>query len=83
MSSRRVSVRFVETQTRKQTRQLMDDLLESMLEQWRTELLDTHGIILTDEMVAARALKVSSATPVYDYGDETLLGYRYDITALL
>lgn len=54
-----------------------------MLEQWRTELLDKHGIILTDEMVAARSLKVSSATPVYDYGDTELLAYRYDITALL
>jgi hypothetical protein len=82
VSSRRVSVRFVETKTRAQTRQVMDELLTSMIDKWRTEL-QAHGITLTDEMVAARSLKVSSATPVYDFGDTELLGYRYDITALL
>ena len=53
-----------------------------MIDKWRTELQE-HGITLTEEMVAARSLKVSSATPVYDFGDTELLGYRYDITALL
>jgi hypothetical protein len=83
VSSRRVPVRFVETRTRKQTRQLMDELVQTMVEQWRTQLLENHGITLTEDMVDARRFRVSAAEPVYNFGDETLLGYRYDITALV
>jgi len=60
----------------------MHELLDTMLEQWREDLA-RQGVTLTEDMVAARRFRVSSATPVYDFGDTELLGYRYDITALL
>lgn len=82
VSSRRVSVRFVETRTRAQTRQVMHELLATQLDKWRADLAE-HGITLTDAMVDARRFRVSAATPVYDITDTELLGYRYDITALL
>lgn len=82
VTSRRVSVRFVETRTRKQTREYMDELLTQKIEQWRTDLAE-RGITLTDAMVEERRFRVSAAEPVYDFGDTLLLGYRYDITALV
>lgn len=60
----------------------MHELLGTMLEQWRTDLAH-RGIILTEDMVDARRFRVSAATPVYDITETELLGYRYDITALL
>jgi hypothetical protein len=60
----------------------MDELLAEKIQQWRTELAE-RGITLTDEMVETRRFRVSAAEPVYDFGDTTLLGYRYDITALV
>ena len=82
VTSRRVPVRFVETRTRKQTREYMDELLAQKIQQWRTDLA-SRGITLTDAMVETRRFRVSAAEPVYDFGDTLLLGYRYDITALV
>lgn len=82
VTSRRVSVRFVETRTRTQTREYMDELLAQKIEQWRADLSE-RGITLTDDMVETRRFRVSAAEPVYDFGETLLLGYRYDITALV
>jgi hypothetical protein len=60
----------------------MDELLTQKIEQWRADLSE-RGITLTDDMVETRRFKVSAAEPVYDFGDTLLLGYRYDITALV
>lgn len=75
VSTRRVSVRFVETQTRQQARQAMEEYLSAELER--------NGLRLTPEQIAARSFRIGPAEPVYDFGDTTLLGYRYDITALV
>jgi len=82
VTSRRVSVRFVETRTRTQTREYMDELLAQKIEQWRADLSE-RGITLTDDMVETRRFRVSAAEPIYDFGETLLLGYRYDITALV
>lgn len=63
VTSRRVSVRYVETTTRKSTREIMRDML-------------------TEDMIA-RGFRLSAATPVYDMSGTILLGYRYDVTALI
>jgi uncharacterized lipoprotein YajG len=38
--------------------------------------------MLTPELIA-RGFKVSAARPIYDTGDTELIGYSYDITALI
>ena len=82
ISSRRISVRYVESATREQTRQHMRELLAATVEKWRAQLAE-QGITLTDEMIEARRLRVGPAQPVHDELGTTLLAYRYELTALL
>jgi len=61
--TRRVSVRYTETNTRALCRRIMDDML-------------------TPDMIQ-RGFRVSHAQPIYDDLGTELLGYKYDVTALI
>ncbi len=76
VATRRIAIRYTDTKTRTQCRQIMDGALAAIITAQKAQ-----GV--TDETLERIALRISTSRKVYDDMDCEIFYYEYDVTALI